>query len=136
MTAAPAPVGPDLDGPGLWRRAIELSESRQLRALLGQAEPESVAGAVALVRAGPNVAPMIEAKRAAVESLLSQAAGRSMRLELAALEAAGSASGAEAPAQQGRPAGPAPGEEHPLVRRAAELFGAKIVHVEPLARPQ
>ena len=73
---------------------------------------------------------MIEAKRAAVESLLSQAAGRAIRMELAAEAPARTPVAAEA-----APA-PEPAGEHPLVRRAAELFGAKVVHVEPLARPQ
>jgi hypothetical protein len=77
---------------------------------------------------------MIEAKRGAIEALLQRAAGFSVGVDIEVeARAAPDDSGQEAPAQAER--GPAPTEEeHPLVRRAAELFGARVVHVAPLAQ--
>jgi hypothetical protein len=82
---------------------------------------------------------MIEARRAAIESLLGQAAERPVALEIEVEAPAGSAGAkgsADAPDAATGPEAPASGEEHQLVRRAAELFKAKVVHVEPLRRPQ
>lgn len=136
------PVAEPGDAPGLWA-AVEARgrERGSLRPLLEQMRVESWIDDRVIVLVGPRVLGLAQRSAEALAELFSSAAGRALTLDLrpgadvspvppspVAQRVAGAANAAAA-------ADAAAAREHPVVKKAVELFGARIVRVKP-RRPQ
>jgi hypothetical protein len=109
-----------------------------LRAVLGNVRFLRLEGDVATLAANPGWATRVPKHLAEIDEFLSQEHGRPIRAILdedpaAATPAdAPTAGGADAPAA---PPPPRPGvtdvSDHPMVKTALELFGGRIVDVQP-----
>lgn len=129
----------------LLQAAIGAAPSVRMRMMLEKLAPIGLDAGVLKAGVAPDVRNLVEMSRGTIEGLLAEAAGQPIRIELQAQETA-------QPAQQGQPApsgrsggpsenapppGAAAGEtgsaaaDHPLVKRARELFDAGIVNVRP-----
>ncbi|MBL8989980.1 MAG: hypothetical protein JNJ48_00205 [Phycisphaerae bacterium] len=126
------------DAAALWA-AVEARgrERGSLRPLLEQMKIESWIDDRVIVLVGPRVLGLAQRSAEALTELFSGAAGRPVTLDLrpgvdapppaespAAQRSAGAANSAAA-------ADAAAAREHPVVKKAVELFGAKIVRVSP-----
>ncbi len=110
--------------PAFWARVIEASGgSRRVRVLLEGSRCEKVAagfgGAVVSVRVGVEVLAPARALLGEIEGVAGGVAGSAVKVELVS----------DAPVVQA-PAPRANMSEHPLVKSAMELFGARLVSVQ------
>ncbi len=124
--------GAEVAGQSIWDRAHELAADQpSLSVLLENLTLERCEGGIAVVVAArPGQSAYLRARGAALEDLLSRAAGRPLRLDVREPEPS---SGAETPLPQGAGVDSeayAQALKHPLVRRAAELLGARLIAVE------
>lgn len=128
--AGPGPVPPaklertSPTDPAFWSRVIEASgASRRVRVLLEGSRCEKVAagfgGAVVSVRVGIEVLAPAKALLAEIEGVAGGVAGSAVKVELVS----------DAPVVQA-PVAKANMTEHPLVKSAMELFGARLVSVQ------
>lgn len=129
----------------LLRAAIGAAPSMRMRMMLEKLAPIGLDAGVLKAGVAPDVRNLVEMSRGTIESLLAEAAGRPIRIELQAQEAGQSAqpgrpapsSSSGGPSENAPPLGAAAGEtgsaaaDHPLVKRARELFDAGIVNVRP-----
>lgn len=128
VTGHGAPAGP-MTAAALWSRFIEIAATKP--SVMAAAEPlvlERLEGGEArLVARDASALASAKPVRLSIEEVMSKAAGRTVRVELAL------AAEAE-PAARVQPmvdtAARAEAERHPLVRRAAEVLGARLVDVQ------
>lgn len=143
-TAAPPEPGV------VWRRVVEMAQSsRQMRTLLAGLALRGVEGDRVILVGEASIAGLAGARRVEIGALLARALGRAVevvveagegsedaaRAPLAGVAASGSASGEVAGVEGGAkgdasaegPGTPGPAAasdgEHPLIKRALELFG-------------
>lgn len=137
----------------MWDEVKRLSSStRRLKAIVDDLQLLSLAEATAVVKAG-TLAALARAAQKEIEEVFTKATGRKIALTI-------QGAGEPARAPDGPPAGPstvradarpasaspgAPGppeepgpdaRQHPLVKQAEQLLGARVVRVEARARPK
>lgn len=114
----------------MWRRVREATAGQQsVASAIESLRLIAVEGSLATVIA-PDADSFAAAKarRSAIESALTAAAGRSMRAEIRLVEGEGEVRRASAVVAQGAP-DTDEAMNHPIVRRAMELFGARVIEV-------
>ena len=126
-------------GTDVWNEVRRLSvTTRRLNAIVEDLRLVSLSGGAAVVQAG-GLAAMARSAQKEIEDLLTKAAGRKITLTIQTADAA------RAPAAEGTPgaastapaAAAAPGtdiRQHPLVKQAEALLGARVVRVEGRTR--
>lgn len=138
-THAAASPGPEPASP--WERAVRTAIETKpiLRAVLGNVRLVGVEGEVATLAAAPGWGERVPRHLAEIAEFLSDEYGRPMRAVLAEGEATPTPEGGPpgggpdgTPADGSAPrAGPVDVSEHPIVKAALELFGGRIVDVQP-----
>jgi hypothetical protein len=118
------------DPAAVWSRMLELvAANPSVAPIVEPLRLEKIEGNVAVVIAPTTTAlGAARTRRGAIEEGLSKALGRTIRLELRAAEAAPDS--ASAPASAVDTAARAQAMNNPLVRRAVELFDARVVDVQ------
>ncbi|TVS08446.1 MAG: hypothetical protein EA423_01400 [Phycisphaerales bacterium] len=120
--------------------AIGAAPSMRMRMMLEKLAPIGLDDGVLKAGVAPDVRNLVEMSRGAIEGLLAQAAGQPIRIELQASETESPQPGGSRPEPASENSGRAvagAGEtgsaaaDHPLVKRARELFDAGIVNVRP-----
>lgn len=136
-----------MDVGAIWGRILELvAESPQQTAVVEMFEFKSLAAGIAKLALNPKASPLVaKAKSGWMGDLLSKAAGSPVRVELVAEPgASGGAATSNKPGAPSAGPGPTPARlsadaeaalrrqamEQPLVKRAAELFNARIIGIE------
>lgn len=95
-------------------------DNRRLRVVMADLTPLAWDAGVLTLRVVPTARLAAESLRAELTSLAQARAGRTLELRF------------DVPVAPSEPAGPAfVAAEHPLVKHAMELFGAKVVAVQP-----
>lgn len=118
--------GADPDPEELWGRVHDAAGA-QLQALLGSIKVQRVGqDSVRLLVTDAAHIDFARKKAEQLQRLIGEALSRSVRVEIAAVEAA--------PRRQAGSDDVADAMSHPLVRDAVELFDASIVHVEKTDR--
>lgn len=111
------------------REAVAQSPNRRLRIALDGAQLVEVADEGVLIEVSRSLFATAAASAGELEALVARVAGRALPVRFRAPEAPSP----PAPEQAGGPASPASVQDHELVRRAVELFGARVVSVQPRA---
>ncbi len=134
MTGLPAAAPAPLSGPALWSRFLERTASNaSVRAAVESLTFEREHAGVLTLRA-PNTteAATAKARLSSINDLLSTVAGRTVRIDIRTPEAADD-SATTSPTAPRSPAvdaaAYAQAQSNPLVRRAMELFDARLVDV-------
>lgn len=123
---AEAPARPVSDGE-LWPALLSSAASnRRLRVLLQDCRLSGVDGSRVRVVVKSELLPAARGCVGDIESLLATIRGSATTVEL---ESESPADGAGAASPTAAPVTPA--TEHPLVKRAMELFGGRVVQVYP-----
>ncbi len=139
-SAEPKPARPPQSAGELLQAAIGAAPTMRARMMLEKLAPIGLDNGVLQAAVAPEVRNLVEMSRGAIEGLLAQAAGQPIRIELQASEADSPQTGGSGPEPASQNSGRAvagAGEtgsaaaDHPLVRRARELFDAGIVNVRP-----
>lgn len=108
-----------------------MSTNRRLRALLDGASVTSWSDAAVVLRPGPGGAGLMRSAIKDVEEVFTRAAGRPLTVSIEAQSGPPVESQAGTPLAS-RPAAPVGDvRQHPLVKRAEELFGGRVVRVDP-----
>lgn len=133
--SATAPeAAPDLAE--LWRRVHEVAaESAATQFIVESIEATSirVAGGTLMIGVAPTIGalgPPTPAQTAKIEAIVTRAAGRPAKLEARAPTPTAKPAAAAPPATPTDAAARAQAVNHPLVKRAMELFDAKLVRVD------
>jgi hypothetical protein len=130
-TAREVEVGASAGADEVWAAALAAaSGARRLRLVMDECVPIALVGArgvgdagVVRVRANPGMPSAVRAQGKEIEAILTRVRGEATRLEV---EGAVADAGAESAATPGASAA-----EHPLVKMTMELFGAKLIGVQP-----
>ncbi|MCC5786272.1 MAG: hypothetical protein JJU33_06195 [Phycisphaerales bacterium] len=138
-SAEPKPARPPQSAGELLQSAIGAAPSMRMRMMLEKLAPIGLDDGVLKAGVAPDVRNLVEMSRGTIEGLLAQAAGQPIRIELQASEAESpqAGSGSEPASENSRRQVAGAGEtgsaaaDHPLVKRARELFDAGIVNVRP-----
>ena len=136
----PTPPGPK--DPFTWARAVEAADSRYLRAILSELTPIAMEPEKFILAPSPHMRRAAEQQLNDIVSLLRRVTGGHVAVELAS-GAGGASSAADAPESRASttapsaPPMPAPPprqdimNQHPLVKLAGEVLGARVIRVEP-----
>jgi hypothetical protein len=126
----PVPTTPVASREQLWPEVLRLAAaSRRLRALLDGLTLEKFEDGSAELSAPPALTALARSSIKELEELLTRAAGRGVT---ATVREHGAPAGGDAPQVKVAPAGDI--RQHPLVKAAEELFGARVVRVESKPR--
>lgn len=140
MTGQPASAAPPLSGTALWSRFLERTATNA--SVKAAVEPLTFerehAGVLILRAATATEASTARARVSSINDMLSTVAERTLRVDIRVLDAPGSdaerdASSGPAPAPRSPAVDPAAysaAQSNPLVRRAIELFDARLVDVQ------
>jgi len=104
-------------------------ENRRLRVIVAELTPLSLEGGVLRVRPGLNMAVAAQALRGELAVLASQVNGASVEIVIEA------ASAPSTPALEDNGLSLESATQHPLIKQAVELFGARVVRVQPRKAP-
>ena len=123
-------VDPSLanDLPRLWAKLLEVSQdNRRMRVVLGDLTPVSLHELVLTLRPAPTALLAAKSQQSEIETQLLQLVGKRIAIDL--IE----------PAPQESAANDTPTVEsvstHPLIAKAVELLGGKVIGVQPRRKP-
>lgn len=141
--AAPAPkpvplaaaTAPALSTADIWSRLIAMTSGRSQKNLLSKLTLYLVTQTTATISSPHESFELAQASEADIESALVSIVGRRLKIEIIDSGSSGPAANAGPSASPGSPADTAATmsqvESNPLIKRATELFGARIVSVQP-----
>jgi hypothetical protein len=138
----------NLDAAGFWAGVVGLAApTRRLAALVAELRLKSLdAGQVVVESLDPALAPVAQSRAPELEAIFSRVAGRALKLKVLGVgprraeggaesgSGAGSEGGGRAGGESAAAVNPATSiHEHPLVKRAVEALGGRVVGVTPRA---
>ncbi len=131
MTPA-APAAPAANTAEIWARLIAMTSGRSQKSLLSKLTLDLVTQTTVTISAPHECFELAQASEADIESALINIIGRRLKIEIvdsgvSTPAATSTASTAETAAAQSM----SQVESNPLIKRATELFGARIVSVQP-----
>jgi len=122
VVAAPAPLRLTSEDP--WGRALEAASSnRRLRVLLNECRLVRVENDVVVLAVNDALRSAAQASEKELAGLLATAWDRAVRLEFQQVESAPAVATPQTPRESI--------SEHPLVKQATAIFGAKLLGVQP-----
>ena len=128
--AEPSSETKDPDAAAIWKQVTDRSSGRAQRILLGRVQLESLKDGIAMLAVPASAAEMLAASLEDIGNALGSVTGKRWTVEVREVAEKATEAVRQPQAEMMTNA-----DDNPLVKRAAELFGARVVSVQPRRAP-